>query len=118
MEPLADNAALQIGSDFFPAQVGHHFPPLILLGISSMTGPHYVGLGKTVKEHPSPQDILEMAYKMYSPEELDQMSPQQRAPIFSLAEANLMEPVPPSPGLLRRQREVLGRSLLHPALTR
>ena len=118
MEPLADNAALQIGSDFFSAQVGHHFPPLIPLGVSGMTGPHYVGLEKTVKEHPSPQDILEMAYKMYSPEELDQMSPQQRAPIFSLAEANLMEPVPPSPGLLRRQREVLGRSLLHPALTR
>ncbi|MBT5081696.1 MAG: hypothetical protein HOM62_14065 [Rhodospirillaceae bacterium] len=67
-------------------------------------------------EQVSSDAISAMALKMYSQDELDLMSREQLMPIYSLAQANALKPEPPTQEELDHQREVLERSLLHPAI--
>jgi hypothetical protein len=76
----------------------------------------YAGVEQTMNEQVSQAAISAMALKMYSQEELDRMSRQQLIAIYTLARANAKRQQSVTPGLLNRQREVLQRSLLHPAL--
>jgi hypothetical protein len=73
-------------------------------------------MDNTMTEQISPDAILEMAHRMYSPEELDKWSPEQRVPIFTLARANVLKKKPPTQEEIDHQREVLERSLLHPEI--
>ena len=67
-------------------------------------------------EQVSRPDIIAMALEMYSHEEMDLMSREQIMSIFTLARANVLEPKRPTRAELQHQREVLERSLLHPAI--